>query len=233
MFNADLTHMAFAKQHIDWILFILLAAIFVIFPQIDLSVSRWFYDAEQGRWPLANHPISESVYALFRYVPYVLVPVLLIAVALTFVKGGIAQAQRKAWVFILVSLLAGPGILVHTVFKEGFERARPKQVQEFGGHSGFTPAFVISDQCAKKCKSFVSGHAAMGFWLMAFAWVFRRRSWFWAGMAVGIVVSAGRIVQGGHFLSDTIFAGFVCYFTYRLMSYWILGYSRIQDDKKV
>ena len=68
MFNADLTHMAFAKQHIDWILFILLAAIFVIFPQIDLSVSRWFYDAEQGRWPLANGHVPCCLGWLWRKV---------------------------------------------------------------------------------------------------------------------------------------------------------------------
>ena len=69
----------------------------------------------------------------------------------------------------------------------------------------------------------------MGFWLMAFAWIFRRRSWFWAGIVVGSVVSAVRIVQGGHFLSDTIFAGFVCYFVYRGLSAWLLGHSRIRE----
>jgi lipid A 4'-phosphatase len=89
---------------------------------------------------------------------------------------------------------------------------------------------VISDKCEKKkCASFVSGHAAMGFWLMALAWVFRRRSWLWAGIVVGCVVSAGRIVQGGHFLSDTVMAGFVCYFVYRGLSWWLLGHSRIQQ----
>ena len=218
------------KQHADWILFLILALMFVLFPQIDLAVSGWIYDAATQSWPLNHHPISDSVYALFRYVPYVLVPVLLIVVALTFVKNGIDKAQRKIWVFILVSLIAGPGILVHSVFKETFDRARPKQVEEFGGHSGFTPAWVISDKCEKKkCASFVSGHAAMGFWLMALAWVFRRRSWLWAGIVVGCVVNAGRIVQGGHFLSDTVMAGFVCYFVYRGLSWWLLGHSRIQQ----
>jgi len=223
--------MSWLKQHADWVLFLLLVAVFLIFPRIDLIVSGWFYDPLTGRWPLAHHPLSDSIYALFRYVPYVLVPVLLITVALTFVKGGIDKAQRKIWVFLLVSLLAGPGILVHNVIKDTFDRARPKQVQEFGGHSGFTPAWVISDQCEKKkCASFVSGHSAMGFWLMAFAWIFRRRRWFWAGIVLGSVVSAVRIVQGGHFLSDTLFAGFVCYFVYRGLSWWLLGHSRIKES---
>ncbi len=222
--------MSWLKRQADWILLLLLAGIFLAFPQIDLTVSGWFYDPASDSWPLNHHPISDSIYALFRYVPYVLLPLLLITVALTFVRGGIDKRQRRVWVFLLVTLLAGPGILVHNVFKETFDRARPKQVEEFGGHSGFTPAWVISDRCEKKkCASFVSGHSAMGFWLMAFAWIFRRRSWFWAGIVVGSVVSAVRIVQGGHFLSDTIFAGFVCYFVYRGLSAWLLGHSRIRE----
>jgi lipid A 4'-phosphatase len=44
---------------------------------------------------------------------------------------------------------------------------------------------------------------------------------------MGLVVSFGRLVQGGHFTSDLIFAGYLCYFSYRLLAYWILGYSRI------
>jgi lipid A 4'-phosphatase len=151
---------------------------------------------------------------------------------LSFVKGrfGLGTDQRKPWVFITLALLIGPGILVHLVAKENWDRPRPRSVQEFGGQKDFIPAFIpaamIKDQPGQN-KSFLSGHAAMGFYLMVLAWVFRRRSWFYAGLAMGLVVSFGRVLQGGHFISDLIFAGYLCYFTYRLLSYWILGYSRI------
>ena len=46
--------MSWLKQHADWVLFILVSAIFVIFPQIDLVVSGWFYDPATDSWPL-NH----------------------------------------------------------------------------------------------------------------------------------------------------------------------------------
>ena len=151
---------------------------------------------------------------------------------LSFVKGrfGLGTDQRKPWVFLTLALLIGPGILVHLVVKENWDRPRPRSVQEFGGHKDFIPAFIpaamIKDQPGNN-KSFVSGHAAMGFYMMVLAWLFRRRSWFYAGLAMGFVVSFGRLVQGGHFASDLIFAGFFCYFSYRLLSYWILGHSRI------
>jgi len=173
-----------------------------------------------------------SVYELFRHAPKFLLPLLLIMTALSFVKGrfGLGTDQRKPWVFLTLALLIGPGILVHLVVKENWDRPRPRSVQEFGGHKDFIPAFIpaamIKDQPGNN-KSFVSGHAAMGFYLMVLAWVFRRRSWFYAGLAIGGIVSFGRLVQGGHFASDLIFAGFLCYFSYRLLSYWILGYSRI------
>ena len=220
--------MSFLKQHADWIAFVLLALLFVLFPQLDLWISRWFYDPVAQRWPWNDNAVVISVYELLRYAPFFSVPLLLAAVALTFVKSGIDKAQRRIWVFLLAGLLAGPGLLVHSIVKEVYERPRPRAVQEFGGQETFVPAFVISQDCQRSCTSFVSGHAAMGFWLMAFAWVFRRRSWLWAGIALGLLASAGRVVQGGHFLSDTLMSGFFCYFVYRGFSWWLLGYSRIR-----
>jgi len=50
-------------------------------------------------------------------------------------------------------------------------------------------------------------------------------------MLVGAVVSAGRIVQGGHFISDVLTAGFIVYFTCRVMSYYLLGHANIRKEK--
>jgi lipid A 4'-phosphatase len=199
--------MTWLKTQLDTVIFIVLAGIFLIWPEIDLWISGLFYSPE----------------------------LLLIMTGLSFIKGrfGLGTDQRKPWVFLTLALLIGPGILVHLVVKENWDRPRPRSVQEFGGYKDFIPAFIpaamIADQPGNN-KSFVSGHAAMGFYLMVLAWVFRRRSWFYAGLVMGFVVSFGRLVQGGHFASDLIFSGFFCYFSYRLLSYWILGYSRILPD---
>lgn len=219
------------KNQLDIVIFVVLAAIFLIWPEVDLWISGLFYNPEQG-FIYRDNAIVLSVYELFRHAPKFLLPLLMIMTALSFVKGrmGLAADQRKQWVFLILALLIGPGILVHLVVKENWDRPRPRSVQEFGGQKDFIPAFIpaamIADQPGNN-KSFVSGHAAMGFYLMVLAWVFRRRSWFYAGLAMGSVVSFGRLLQGGHFASDLIFAGYLCYFSYRLLSYWILGYSRI------
>lgn len=213
-------------------LFVVCLLIFTIWPELDLIVSRWFYDPQQAEWIWRDHPLNIALYAIFRYLPYWLVPVLIVMTVIAWKKNSRIRSQRFVWAFLLSTLLIGPGILVHNIFKEGFERPRPKQIQEFGGKSGFTPAWVISDQCERKCKSFVSGHSAMAFYLMVFAWVFHRRAWLWAGIGLGAVMSLVRIAQGGHFLSDTIFAGLVCYFVYRLLAAWLLGSSDIDGEEK-
>lgn len=223
--------MTWIKAQLDVVIFIILAGLFLIWPEIDLCISGLFYSPEDG-FIYRDNAIVLSIYALFRHVPKLLLPLLLIMTVLSFIKGrfGLGIDQRKSWVFLTLALLIGPGILVHLVVKENWDRPRPRSIQEFDGRKDFIPAFIpaafIADQPGNN-KSFVSGHAAMGFYLMVLAWVFRRRSWFYAGLAVGSVVSFGRLVQGGHFASDLIFAGFLCYFSYRLLSYWILGYSRI------
>ena len=236
VFKGNKTIMAWLKTQLDVVVFIVLAAIFLIWPEIDLWMSALFYNPEQG-FVYRDNAVVQSVYELFRHAPKFLLPLLLIMTALSFVKGrfGLGTDQRKPWVFLTLALLIGPGILVHLLVKENWDRPRPRSVQEFGGHKDFIPAFIpaamIKDQPGNN-KSFVSGHAAMGFYLMVLAWVFRRRSWFYAGLAMGFVVSFGRLVQGGHFASDLIFAGFLCYFSYRLLAYWILGYSRILAEEK-
>lgn len=216
---------SFLARHGDWMACLILALVFVLVPELDLMVSSWFYDPATQRWWGEDSAVAISIYGIFRYLPYLLVPVLLVATVLAVGRWGIDQASRRMIVFLLVTLLAGPGILVHSVFKEGFDRARPKNVEQFDGHKTFTPAFVVSQHCDRGCNSFVSGHAAMGFWLMAFGWVFGR-GWFWAGVALGVVLSVTRIIQGGHFVSDTLFAGFLCYFTFRVAGAWILDRSR-------
>lgn len=215
------------KQHFDWLSFVVLAVVFVLYPQIDLVVSSQFYDTGLRNWPLSDNPIAISIYGLFRYLPFLLVPVLLIAVVASVFRFGPKGQDKRVLIFLLVTLLAGPGILVHSVFKEGFDRARPKNIEQFDGRKAFTPAFVISDTCSKGCNSFVSGHAAMGFWFMALGWVFHSRAWFWTGVLTGVVLGATRIVQGGHFLSDTLFAGYICYFTLRVCAWKLLGESRV------
>lgn len=116
--------------------------------------------------------------------------------------------------YLLLALILAPGFVVHSVFKDEWGRARPHQTEVFGGTKAFTPAWVMVQQCDKNC-SFVSGHAAMGFYVFAFGFLAQgiwRRRLFVLGCVTGGLVGLGRVIQGDHFLSDVIFSGFIVYF---------------------
>jgi lipid A 4'-phosphatase len=210
------------KKNLDVVAFLLLAIVLVSMPQIDIWVSGLFHKPDTGFY-LDGEIWVQFFYITFKALPMVVIPLLLVGIVISYV-GKRFQDQKKPLIYLLVLLLLGPGLLVHTVFKDNWDRARPRNIEAFGGDKVFTPAFVISDQCEKNC-SFVSGHAAMGFFFMALAFAYRQRRLLWVGILIGALVGLGRIVQGGHFFSDIIFAGFFVYFSCRLLAIPFFGSS--------
>ncbi len=120
----------------------------------------------------------------------------------------------------MLALILGPGLFVNVVLKGNWGRARPDHVIEFGGANTFTPAILIAKECDHNC-SFVSGHAAMGFYFVAIAFLFPRlgNRYFIILFSYSLMVGLTRIVQGRHFLSDVIFSFFVVFGMARLLYY--------------
>ena len=166
----------------DVLLFLLCVLLLTEFPAIDIQVSREFFDASLNTFSHKDDILIYAIYAAITKLPLlllVLLPVLAVRSYFRFQK----QDQRR-WhcCFLLACLLLGPGLLVNTIIKDNsVGRARPVQVQEFAGEKTFTPAFAYSGQCQRNC-SFVSGHAAMGFYFIALGWVLGSSSVFLRGL---------------------------------------------------
>ncbi len=199
--------------------FAVCSAVFVLYSEIDLIVSRWFYDPVAGGFYFNNYTFVQVIYDCFKHLPKLLLPALVLFLIVS-IKLAWCKNQRKLCSFALIALLIGPGLIVHTVFKDSWDRARPRHIVEFGGTKEFSPAWVISDQCERNC-SFVSGHAAMGFYFMILGWLLNSRKWLYAGIGIGALVGMIRVFQGGHFISDSILAGFVVYWSFWLMAKWM------------
>jgi lipid A 4'-phosphatase len=194
----------------------LLAVLFIAFPQIDLAASGLFYQGD-GKWLLSR----DSAWLVLPYwglprlgqaLLVALIALLLLSFWQRFPK---LKARRAAIGFLLVGGLLGPVLLVDATLKEHSGRTRPVNTVNFGGSKQFTPAFIPADQCQKNC-SFVSGHVATASFILAFGWLGApavRRRWLLASIAFGGVFALVRMVPGGHFLSDTIFAWFATYFS--------------------
>lgn len=206
---------------------LLCAALFISFPEIDLAVSRIFYrpkiggDLEPGFW-LAQ---SESLKFFFWLIDAISRAVLLASIAVTVVLAFKKSPKRLASAIVTLSLLAGPTLLVNSGLKEHWHRARPGQIVEFGGQKQFTPAWIISDQCARNC-SFTSGHAAAGFSFLIGYFVAQSPLWLWLGVLAGTLTGLTRIMVGAHFLSDVVFSFFVVYLTTALVTLVLTARAR-------
>jgi lipid A 4'-phosphatase len=183
-------------------------ALFALLPRLDMAVSGWFYDAQRG-FAANDSALVRGIYDAVLWGSRGLLFALAGAfVAACAARGALAVQRRVQLGFLALAFFLGPGLIVDVALKDHWGRARPSQVQEFGGTQRYSPPLVISDQCANNC-SFVSGHASAGFALLAFGLLAQgkaRRRWVLAGIAVGLVAGAVRIMQGGHFLSDVIFS---------------------------
>jgi lipid A 4'-phosphatase len=199
--------------------------LFFLFPQIDLGISGLFYDPERG-FVLAGWP---PITLLYQGVPWIAWGTLAFATTgafrLLLLGRPLWRLNRKALVFLLASMAAGPGLLANTLLKDHWGRARPVQIEAFGGAHRFTPAPLPATECERNC-AFVSGHAALGFSLVAFAFLLppgrSRRCGIVAALGFGALVGLGRIAQGAHFLSDVLYAGLLVYGTTALLYWWIV-----------
>jgi lipid A 4'-phosphatase len=90
-------------------------------------------------------------------------------------------------------------------------RARPRDIDLFGGSKAFSLPLEISNQCAWDC-SFMSGHTAVAFWLLAPALLAPKKFRSFAVAAAllfGMTTAVFRIGQGAHFFSDVAFSALV------------------------
>ncbi|MEY6432764.1 phosphatase PAP2 family protein [Thioalkalicoccus limnaeus] len=191
-----------------WIAFAATAVLFLGFPEIDLFVSGLFYTPDEG-FTFRGTPVERFVYHSAEW--------LTLWGSLTLVAlWGLGWLRRRpVWgvsgrrlAFLLLVLALGPGLVVNALLKDHWGRARPANIEQFGGTKTFTPAFVISDQ---QGGSFSSGHAAAAFFWMAAALLASswRNLWLLVTIGYGGLVGVVRIAGGGHYLSDVLVSFFI------------------------
>jgi lipid A 4'-phosphatase len=208
---------AFRSSRVRWSIRFGLAILvmLVLVPAIDLNVSKLFFDPAMG-FVWRNQPVPETVHNAIQILARVIGTVTLLAFIYTAVlyvrsrtPATLLRLGPKSWAFLFLGLVLGPGLVANVVLKDMWNRARPVQVEEFGGPQYYSPPMVLSNQCEKNC-SFVAGDAAMGFYLQIVAYVVARRfsgPLLAAGMAAGLGAGLLRIGMGAHFFSDVIYAG--------------------------
>lgn len=204
--------MPIKTRHQEMLALALLTAVatvvFELWPRLDIAVSRHFFDGrdfvgDQWAWAqLVYHGVPRLGTAL------VLLAALLALAPLTpWGRGRVKPWLQRRAIASLVVVALGVGLLVHNGLKDNWGRPRPQEVQVFGGPKTYQAPLQHSDQCDRNC-SFVSGHAAAGFALIALGLFGSRRTrwrWWAVGAVTGGVIGLARIVQGRHFFGDIVF----------------------------
>ncbi len=191
------------------------------FTDADIALQQSFYSADKG-WYLGDSNPWKPLYDYGNIPGLLLGAASLILLVLGFANRK-ALRYRKIALFLVVLLALGPGLITYCIFKDHWGRPRPGQLEIFGGTENFLPLWVKGGPGAG--KSFPSGHASIGFYLFAPFFFLRRHAKRWAvfflalGIGYGLFMGIGRMLQGGHFASDVVWAGGITYLTGLLLFY--------------
>jgi len=189
------------------VVFLIAATWLIAASGADLAVSSRFYI--NGGWPVGDQFPWHALYKMVRF-PAVSLALGSLLLALYSLKDRSFLPWRRRSAFLVLLLIIGPGLLVNSYFKDHWGRPRPREVVQFGGQREFLQPWQKGED--GKGRSFPSGHASAAFYMTAPFFIYRRsrprqaRAWLAGGLVFGIFMSIARIAQGGHFLSDNLWA---------------------------
>lgn len=204
------------------LLAVLTAVVFMLTPA-DIIAARVFYrPLTSDHWPIGSR-LPWSV--LYRLAPSVTASLVLGALA-WLICGVLRSRQmwRRYAVFTLLSVVIGPGLLANAVFKDHWERPRPRDIVQFDGVMSYVPAPLRGAGGG----SFPCGHCSVGFLYGLGFWIWRHRRprlarvSLAAGIIAGGALGIGRMAAGAHFLSDVIWSALLAFGVAHALYYYAL-----------
>jgi len=183
-------------------------------PQLDLDISGLSFDPKSQVFAVNAQPWVQHSRIAAR-----LIITLLVLPGFLAILGKLILPQRRmliagrAALFLVTTLALGPGVITNMIFKDYWGRARPIDVQQFGGADRFTPWWDPRGECPNNC-SFIAGEPSGAFWTLAPAALAPpelRLLAYGAALVFGAGIGALRIAGGAHFFSDVVFAGVFMY----------------------
>ena len=188
--------------------FLFVSIFFTVSPTLDLFVSSLFYYGNSQFFIQSFDLLS----IIFRdiFLPFLLIYILVFPIFGLFFKIDFIFFNYKfsikeitlIWFSQILTIL----VFINLGLKNLWGRARPGDVLEFGGESIFTSWYQLSNACKTNC-SFVSGDASVGFSIVILYLITKNVLFLYLSLVSGILLGFIRIMAGGHFLSDVLFAG--------------------------
>lgn len=178
--------------------------------RLDVILELPFYDPALNDFPLRNHwLLSDVMHHGLKTASYVL-GILSIAFCLYAMRGKVAWLPPRHAALVAVGMLLIP-VLISSL-KHVTNRHCPWDVLEFGGFAPYVGLFAPNPPGITRGLCFPAGHASAGLaWLVwGFALMGLNRRWsnvaLLAGLSFGAILGFGRMLQGAHFLSHTLWS---------------------------
>jgi len=194
---------------------------------LDMAIARALYDPASAQFPLRHA-------AWLEWIGHRLLVALPVAMALAALAGALASYRYPAWRpargalwAVVLTCLAGQAIVMQ--LKHHTTMPRPYNLEVFGGDTPW-PAHWWTLARAAAGNALPSAHAGAGYALLALYFAGRALGggrWRWwglaAGIAAGLACSLVRILQGAHFLSQTLWSAAVMWLVASLAFYPVLA----------
>jgi len=194
---------------------------------LDLRIARALFDPVLDDFPLhVNRWLDLLGHRMVLALP--------IGVALAAVGVAAASFRIPAWrawrgpaMALAATCLVGQ--LVANQLKHYTTLPRPYDLQTLGGYTPY-PLHWWTWARARAGGALPSGHAGAGYSMLTLyfvGWALGRPAWRWWGLAVGVAAGAGfsgvRILQGAHFLSQTLWSAALLWFLAALFFYPVIA----------
>lgn len=207
-----------AGRDVAWIVLSLLALLAWDASGLDMSVMRWFGDAN-GFSLKSQWFFSRVLHEGGRWLSAAAVIAVLINVVRPWAYARDLRLSVRCWWLLMVTVC----LLLIPTLKQLSSTSCPWDLAEFGRSARHVShwAFGVTDGGPGRC--FPSGHASAAFSLFGSWFVLRgtapraARCWLAGVWICGILFSVAQTVRGAHFPSHSMWTAWVCFTTSALL----------------
>lgn len=189
-----------------------LIALLLAFPptQLDFAISHLFYSPEGGFAGKHSFWLEDILHERAKQA----VITIMVFALLGFVAGVIYKPWhwlRLPLGYMVLSVSISTAIVTPLKVLTGVHC--PWDLSEFGGKETYSPLLSSREPTTNPGKCWPAGHSSSGFSFFALFFLFRdqrprlAKAALGFALTLGAIVSIGRIMQGAHFLSHTLWTG--------------------------
>ncbi len=209
---------AFIKFHLVIPLMSFLTLFLVLeFTQLDLWISRHFYNAEFHQWPYKESLLAETILHVGgQYFVYLSAIAMLSCLLASQRSNSSIHCYRRELFFLLIASISGPIIIA--LLKSSTHIYCPWSLALFGGDKPYVRLFDYTAGNLQIGHCFPAAHAGSGFTFISLYFFLMRVKpayklyGLYFGLVLGLAYGASQQVRGAHFFSHDVVSLAVCWF---------------------